>query len=176
MKILFFLILMLNSCNILSAQENLLFYLQPYCGQSYGGKVVFPADDQDPFAGKKLVIHFEFCDPQEIRVPFTVGEDRSRTWILTKTNEGLLLKHDHRHEDGTPDEVTLYGGFDRQMNNPRIAVFSADDYTAALIPAAANNEWTIALQKGDQKLSYILKRDGTLRFQADFDLIHPLRE
>jgi hypothetical protein len=24
--------------------------------------------------------------------------------------EGLQLKHDHRHEDGTPDEVTMYGG------------------------------------------------------------------
>ena len=40
-----------------------------------------------------------------------VGEDRSRTWIVSVLSDGRLrLKHDHRHEDGEPDAITMYGG------------------------------------------------------------------
>ena len=53
---------------------------------------------------------FRSCDLAEIRIPFHVGEDRSRTWVMTPTSVGLRLKHDHRHEDGSEDEVTQYGG------------------------------------------------------------------
>lgn len=35
--------------------------------------------------------------------------DRSRTSVLTRTGEGLLREHDHRHEDGSPGAITRYG-------------------------------------------------------------------
>jgi hypothetical protein len=38
------------------------------------------------------------------------AEDRSRTWVITRTATGLRLKHDYRHTDGTPDALTMYGG------------------------------------------------------------------
>ena len=144
------------------------------CGNSYAGKVIFPADGKDPFAGQPLTMHVASCSDTTIRIPFHVGEDRSRTWVLRKTDEGLQLKHDHRHEDGTPDEITMYGGMALATENKMEQRFPADAHTAKLIPAAATNEWTLALSPDGKTFSYILKRDSQLRFRADFDLTKPL--
>ncbi|GAB3194259.1 hypothetical protein GCM10027293_02090 [Pontibacter aydingkolensis] len=145
-----------------------------HCGKSYAGKVIFPADGKDPFAGKPLTMHVASCSDTTIRIPFHVGEDKSRTWVLRKTEEGLQLKHDHRHEDGTPDEITMYGGIALASDDKMEQRFPADAHTAQLIPAAATNEWTLALSPDGKTFSYILKRDNQLRFRADFDLTKPL--
>jgi hypothetical protein len=149
--------------------EEFLKNLKSHCGKSYEGKVIFPEGNSDPFAGKKLLITFQNCTDKEIRIPFEVGEDKSRTWIVTPTKDGMLLKHDHRHEDGTPDEITMYGGESIQ-GSALEQTFPADAYTANLIPQAAKNEWTLRFSADKKVLSYILKRDGALRFQADFNL------
>jgi len=156
------------------AQHPFLQNLQSFGGQSFEGKVVFPKDEKDPFYGKKLVIYFAKCEANEARIPFYVGEDKSRTWILTNDSSGLLLKHDHRHKDGTPDSVTLYGGYASTSQRGWIQFFPADDYTAKLIPAAATNEWCMLLSEDRKTFSYILHRNGEPRFRADFDLSKPL--
>jgi hypothetical protein len=155
-------------------QQSFYKSLGELCGKSYSGKVIFPADGTDPFAGKALVMHVQTCSDTTIRIPFTVGEDRSRTWVISKQPAGLQLKHDHRHEDGTPDDVTLYGGMALATDNKLEQRFPADAYTAQLLPAAATNEWTLALSPDGKTFSYILKRDNKLRFRADFDLTQPL--
>lgn len=148
--------------------------LSAYCGNAYGGKVIFPADGTDPFAGEELVMHVQSCSDSLVMIPFTVGEDKSRTWVIRKTPEGLQLKHDHRHEDGTPDEVTMYGGTSTSSDDNLTQQFPADAHTAQLIPAAATNEWTLAISPDGKTFSYILKRDNKMRFQADFNLTEPL--
>jgi hypothetical protein len=85
--------------------------LKKMCGQQFEGETTFPLDVDHPMAGKKLVMSVASCGKQELRIPFQVGEDKSRTWILTLTEKGLLFKHDHRHADGTPDKITMYGGW-----------------------------------------------------------------
>jgi len=50
------------------------------------------------------VLLFVDCSDKEIRIPFRVGEDKSRTWILSLDDRGLLFRHDHRHADGTPEK------------------------------------------------------------------------
>lgn len=169
------LILLSFLCSIdLLAQHSFLEQLKPFCGMRYQGRVVFPEGDKDPFSGKDLIIYFSNCGEEEVRIPFKVGDDASRTWVLTRDKKGLLLKHDHRHEDGTPDEITQYGGYASANGTALIQHFPADAFTAKLIPAAAINEWTLALSEDRKTLSYILKRDGALRFRADFDLSKPL--
>lgn len=148
--------------------------LSKLCGQSFKGKAVFPADGKDPFAGKELTMHVRECSDNVIRIPFHVGEDKSRTWVISKMEEGLQLKHDHRHEDGTPDEVTMYGGIAIDTQDASTMRFPADAFTAELIPAAATNEWSLVLSPDGKTFSYILKRDNQLRFQADFDLTQPI--
>jgi hypothetical protein len=144
--------------------------LSPYCGGTYQGVVVFPEGDRNPFPGQTLTMHISSCEPAEMRIPFHVGEDKSRTWVLTVDEQGLLLKHDHRHEDGTPDEITMYGGYANDKGDAFRQFFPADAHTAELIPAAATNEWTMQVDKDKKVFSYILSRDGQLRFRADFTL------
>jgi len=171
----YFLSFLLTAFGLTSeAQHPFLQNLQSFGGQSFEGKVVFPKDEKDPFYGKKLVIYFAKCEANEARIPFYVGEDKSRTWILTNDSSGLLLKHDHRHKDGTPDSVTLYGGYASTSQRGWIQFFPADDYTAKLIPAAATNEWCMLLSEDRKTFSYILHRNGEPRFRADFDLSKPL--
>jgi hypothetical protein len=159
---------------VTATQQAFFTELSKLCGKSFRGVAVFPADGKDPFAGKELTMHVQECSDKIIRIPFHVGEDKSRTWVFSQMEEGLQLKHDHRHEDGTPDEVTMYGGIAMDTNDASTMRFPADAHTAQLIPAASTNEWNIVLSPDGRTFSYILKRDNQLRFQADFDLTQPL--
>ena len=119
-------------------------------------------------------MHVRECFDNEIRVPFHVGEDRSRTWIFTRTADGLRLKHDHRHEDGSEDEVTQYGGDTADQGNAMLQEFRADAFTAGLIPEAATNVWTVEIHPGHM-YAYALRREGTdRRVRVEFDLMNPV--
>jgi len=155
-------------------QKAFLKNISALCGQTFEGVVVFPAEPAPPFKDARLLMLVQQCGPKEWRIPFWVGEDKSRTWILTPIGEGLLFKHDHRHEDGTPDEVTNYGGLADALGSARQQNFPADAFTVGLIPAAATNVWRLRLSEDGKVFSYILERDGKPRFQADFDLSKPV--
>ncbi len=107
----------------------------------------------------------------EIRIPFRVGEDKSRTWILSLDDRGLLFKHDHRHADGTPDKVTMYGGWAAPEGTAHRQQFPADSDTRKLIPEAATNVWVIEMDKEKQQLVYYLERHNEPRYRAVFKLI-----
>lgn len=140
--------------------------LNALCGTTFQGYSTFPDDPEHDFYGKLLVAEIASCSDEKIRIPFTVGEDTSRTWIITKNADNLTLKHDHRHSDGTPDEVTNYGGTTTTLGSEYSQAFPADVFTAELIPAAATNVWTITLSKDGQSLIYFLTRNGQPRFKA----------
>lgn len=119
-------------------------------------------------------MHVRSCDPAEIRIPFHVGADRSRTWVVTPTATGLLLKHDHRHEDGSEDEITQYGGEAIGRGTDTTQDFAADAFTAELVPTAATNVWTVEVLPGE-RFVYALRREGSdRRFRAEFDLSAPI--
>jgi hypothetical protein len=140
------------------------------CGQHFEGATEFPLDEPGhPLAGKKLIISIEQCSDSEIRIPLQAGEDKSRTWILTLRAGRLLLKHDHRHPDGTPDKVTMYGGWAAEGDANRQR-FPADSETAKLIPEAATNIWTLEIDPAKEQLIYALERHGQPRYKAVFRL------
>ena len=138
------------------------------CGQRLEGATEFPMDEPGhPLAGKKLIISIEQCSDDEIRIPLQAGEDKSRTWILTLREGRLLLKHDHRHSDGTPDKVTMYGGWAVEGDATRQR-FAADSETATLIPEAATNVWTLEIDGVKEQFIYALERHGQPRYKAVF--------
>jgi len=146
--------------------------LQSLCGESFGGTVVrdTPANPDSPYAGVDLIMHVRECSPDEIRIPFHVGEDRSRTWVVTRLAEGFRLKHHHLHEDGSPDAVHLYGGDTAGSGSDEWQEFPADPFTAELVPVAATNVWTVEVIPGEL-FAYGLRREGTDRaFRVEFDL------
>jgi hypothetical protein len=144
------------------------------CGGAYPGEVLEAPPGDTTFAGHELVMHVRHCGLDEIHIPFHVGEDRSRTWVLTRTGSGLRLKHDHRHRDGTEDEITQYGGDTAMRGTASRQEFPADAHTAALIPAARTNVWTVEVIP-DEAFVYALRREGTdRRFRIRFDLTRPV--
>lgn len=147
-------------------QDAFFARLSSLCGATFEGASVFPQDAADAFAGKKLVAHVASCKADEIRIPFAVGADKSRTWIIER-KAALTLKHDHRHEDGTPDAVTMYGGAANDSGSGDAQSFMADAHTAKLIPAALTNVWTISLSPDGRTLTYYLERDAKPRFKAE---------
>ena len=148
--------------------------LQRLCGNAYEGTLVQSSPADSAFAASRMVMHVRQCSAREVRIPFHVGENRSRTWIVTRTESGLRLKHDHRHEDGTEDEITQYGGDTRTAGTAAMQEFYADAHTASLIPAAATNVWTIEVVPGE-RFAYALRREGTeRRFRVEFDLTRPV--
>ena len=115
-------------------------------------------------------MHVKSCEENCTRVPFFVGEDRSRTWVFTKEAGGILLKHDHRHKDGTPDKVTMYGGMTSNSGSSTMQVFPADQETVDLLPRAISNVWWVELVDG-VSFSYNLRRVDTDRVVSiRFDL------
>lgn len=166
-----FLFIALIFCSTLSAQPSQDFWssLEKICGKAYEGKVL-EAPEDDEFRTQRLVMHVRSCQEGEIRIPFFAGEDRSRTWVFTMEDEIVTLKHDHRHKDGSEDEVTQYGGTASNHGVSTIQTFPADEFTADLIPAAASNVWWIEIEEG-KSFTYNLRRLGTDRyFSIQFDL------
>ena len=144
--------------------------LQKLCGKAYAGALVSAPENDADFKGKELVMHVRACEKNRVRIPFFVGEDKSRTWVLTRKKDNLLLKHDHRHADGTPDKITMYGGWTTNGGMPTRQMFPADQQTVDILPAAATNVWWIELVPGES-YTYNLRRMGTERFfSIKFDL------
>ena len=157
--------------------------LQPLCGKAYAGRITAnrPASTTpDPFEGKALVMHVRGCDAptREIRIPFHVGDDRSRTWVLTRTATGLRLKHDHRHQDGQPDAVTMYGGDTGDAGTAQRQAFPVDAESVAMfkregLNASLNNTWAMELVPA-KTFVYELSRPNGRLFRVEFDLTTPV--
>lgn len=155
--------------------------LQKFCGKAFAGSIVADTSNSPDFAGKALVMHVRSCEKDRIRIPFFVGENRSRTWVLTRKGGRITLKHDHRHEDGKPDAVTMYGGTTNNSGEPTRQFFPADEETAKVVPppagrapSAAGNIWWIELVPGES-FTYNLRRIGSDRlFTVKFDITKPV--
>ena len=151
--------------------------IKQHCGKAFAGKVTIDNAEGDAFANKKLVMHVRKCTDSQLQVPFHVGDDASRTWIITKTGSGLSLKHDHRHKDGSSDVSTMYGGHTVDAGWAEIQSFPADQYSKELfvkqgIPQSNGNIWQMFVYP--TKFTYRLIRDGR-EFRVDFDLTKPIK-
>lgn len=142
-----------------------------HCGKAFEGKVVVDNDPSPAFANK-LVMHVRSCSDTQLQIPFHVGDDASRTWIITKTGSGLSLKHDHRKKDGSDDPSTMYGGHTIDAGYDNMQSFPADAYSKLLfvnsgIAQSVGNTWQMFVY--DNTFSYRLIRQGR-EFRVEFDL------
>lgn len=150
--------------------------IKAHCGKAYEGKVTVDNQGPSSFSDARLVMHVRKCSDTELQVPFHVGKDASRTWIITKTGSGLSLKHDHRHEDGSDDVSTMYGGHTLDAGYNSVQSFPADEYSKQLfiqqgIPQSVGNTWQMYIYP--EQFTYRLVREGR-EFRVDFDLTKPV--
>lgn len=152
--------------------------MQTLCGQAYAGEMVRYDEEMDAgWLNREVIIHGRECTPTEIRIPLHVGENRSRTWVLTRTDDGIRLKHDHRHPDGTEEESTQYGGHTVDAGTEYRQEFPAGEYSRALFeaqdhPDGVHNVWVMEIHPGE-RFTYNLTRFNR-DFRADFDLTAPV--
>ncbi len=161
-----------------SIQSHDLFFdnLSKHCGKAFAGKLVAGGTANDSFSTNQLIMHVRSCKKNELQIPFHVGQDASRTWLISKTGSGLSLKHDHRHKDGSSDKSTMYGGHTIDPGWPQAQSFPADHYSKELfvksgIPQSIGNTWHMYIYP--EKFSYRLTREGK-EFRVDFDLTKPI--
>ena len=152
--------------------------LSALCGQAFEGRVVSPPTEADTdMASQRLVMHVRDCSPDMIRIPFHVGENRSRTWVITRTATGLRLKHDHRHEDGSEDVLTQYGGDTVGEGTARRQEFPVDQFSKDLFnrnnaAVSTTNVWAMEVEP-EQMFAYELRRPSRF-FRVEFDLTRPV--
>jgi hypothetical protein len=179
-------IAILSSCTTLPAddpQQAFFARLSALCGQAFDGRIASPPVDADrDFAGRRLTMHVRDCSASEIRIPFRVGDDRSRTWVIRRPAGGprgaapLTLSHDHRHGDGSEDRLSRYGGAAIATGTSGRQEFPADEFSRTLfarenIPQSATNVWALEVRPGAM-FAYELRRPGRF-FRVEFDLAHP---
>lgn len=162
---------------LVSVPEQDAFFesIRQHCGKAFAGKIV--SDNLGgTFDGERLVMHVRKCTETELQIPFHVGDDASRTWIVTKTGSGLMLKHDHRNKDGSYHVSTMYGGHTRDSGWEQVQSFPADAYSKNLFidsgrTASIDNIWQMMIYP--DRFSYRLIRFAR-EFHVDFDLTKPI--
>jgi hypothetical protein len=138
--------------------------LTTLCGTSGQGKLIVgdPVLDKD-FASNPLTMGPVACAADKVEIPFAVGADASRTWIITRTASGLRLKHRHLH-DGKEEALSQYGGDTVGVGAADRQEFPADAFSKDLFlkrnrAASVANIWALDVT-AHQRLAYELKRPG----------------
>lgn len=161
-----------------ASTEQVAFFnhIAAHCGKAFEGVVTAGNGADSAFSGKKLVMHVRECSDNELKVPFHVGDDHSRTWVITKTDTGLRLKHDHRHQDGSEDKVTMYGGDtidsgSAHLQSFPVDQFSIDNFKQNGLSQSVTNVWHMGIS--DTRFMYRLTR-ANRDFKVEFDLTKPV--
>lgn len=165
------------------AQDAFFAALTARCGQAYAGKLASDQEADADMRGKAMVMHIRSCTPDRIEIPFHIDGvgpdgawDRSRTWIITRTTTGLRLKHDHRHADGSKDELTMYGGDTRDAGTATRQTFPVDAESIAMFTRTGRsvsntNIWSV--ETTADAFTYGLSREGR-DFRVTFDYRQPV--
>ncbi|MBL4853802.1 MAG: hypothetical protein JKY25_06135 [Robiginitomaculum sp.] len=145
--------------------------LRQHCGKAYAGKLVSnDAADQD-MKDLPMVMQVN-CTADAIRIPFSVGDNRSRTWVFIKIETGLRLKHQHNHEDGSEDVVSQYGGDTVGTGAASRQEFPVDAFSIALflkegLDVSISNVWAVEITP--TVYAYELNRENR-HFRVEFNL------
>jgi hypothetical protein len=159
-------------------QDGFMARLNALCGQRFVGRVVTDDAADADFARSRLVMHVRDCSADEVRIPFQVGDDASRTWVIRRNpHGGLTLKHDHRDPEGRPDGLHWYGGDTVAAGTAGRQEFPVDGFSIALFNAAdatvsTTNVWAVEVRPG-QTFAYELRRPNRY-FRVEFDLDAPI--
>lgn len=159
-------------------QDAFLARLNALCGQSFEGRVVTDDPADADFRNNRLVMQVRDCAPDEVGIPFDVGADRSRRWVVTRTPAGLRLKHDHRDEAGEIHGYHMYGGDTAGPGSAARQEFPVDAESIAQFRAggaevSTTNVWAMEVHPG-RMFAYELRRPEGRFMRVEFDLTRPV--
>ncbi len=161
-------------------QDAFMARLNALCGQRFEGRVTTEDPADADFRASQLVMHVRDCSAKEVGIPFAVGQDRSRRWIVTRTADGLRLKHDHRDEQGVIHGYHMYGGDTAGAGTASRQEFPVDQdsieqFIAGGAQVSTTNVWAMEVHPG-RMFAYELRRPGGRFLRVEFDLTRPVAE
>ena len=181
--------------------------LSSHCGKAYAGEIVSEDERDADWQGREMVAHWALCDEGLVAVAFHMedpdrpdGWDRSRTWVVSRmrtiTNTttddetvstqrtSLRLKHDHRHDDGSEDAVTQYGGDTADSGSASAQDFPVDQESIDMfeeqgLDASLTNVWRIEVTPADSEEPHFVyqltrRNDPSRQFRVRFDASQPV--
>lgn len=161
-----------------SVYDVFLDKLRHHCGNAYEGRLTLePPGDTMLDGNELLLVHFRECEENQIKLPFHIENldgswNRSRTWIFTRTETGLDIRHDHRKPDGSEDDFTMYGGPTHGVPAENVMEFISHERTEE---TGQYRGWRIIIEP-DHRYVYGTFRDGEWSWRVDFDLTKPVDE
>lgn len=148
--------------------------IKAMCGQVFGGRTVLAPEGDEVFEPARLYFIVEECTDNELRIPFVVGEDASRTWILRLGDDGLSFIHEHLRSDGTEYEGSGFGGHANTNTEGSATFQSFEDYwTTEDTPAAEYRVWRLRIDRERDLFVYYLDRGGEPAYRLVFYLGPP---
>jgi hypothetical protein len=150
--------------------------IQEHCGNAYQGILADATPYYEPFEAGQIIIHVRDCTDTLTHISLHIDDDHSRNLLLTKVDGTLRLKHDHRYEDGTEEEITQYGGDAPAPGLETRQIFEADEHTTEILPDRFDNFWFIDIMD-EETLAYGVhwpKHGHSIRLE--FDISTPVDE
>lgn len=140
------------------------------CGHAYRGQIatagaVEPTDTA--LARGPLVLDVRACTPTAIHGAFDVGDDRSRTWVLMRSADGLRLDQERRRPDGSVEPGNLMTAETRDSGTVGRQEFFFD--AATPLARQAERAWSIDIEP-PRTIAFALPRRGRSPLQLQFDL------
>jgi hypothetical protein len=156
----------------LEARQAFFEHMRGFCGQTFGGRTIYAEEGDTTFEPARLYFIVEECSDDELRIPFIVGDDASRTWVLRMGEEGLTFFHEHLRPDGTEYETSGFGGHASDEGSPtfqHFPDFRANDET----PAEEHRIWRLRIDREHDLFVYYLDRGGQPAYRLVFHLGPP---
>ncbi len=156
----------------LAEQRAFFENMREMCGQTFGGRTIYAEEGDRTFEPARLYFTVEECGEDELRIPFIVGGDDSRTWILRMREEGLTFFHEHVREDGTEYETSGFGGHATRDGTATFQSFP-DFWETEETPAAERRVWRLRIDREHDLFVYYLDRGGRPAYRLAFHLGPP---
>jgi hypothetical protein len=146
--------------------------MREMCGQVFGGRTIFAEEGDETFEPARLYFIVEECSEDELRIPFIVGGDDSRTWILRMDEDRLTFSHEHLRPDGTEHETSGFGGHASDDGSATFQHFP-DYWTTEETPEEARRVWRLRIDREHDLFVYYLDRGGQPAYRLVFHLGEP---
>jgi hypothetical protein len=146
--------------------------MREMCGQTFGGRTIYAEETDETFEPARLYFVVQECGEDELRIPFVVGGDASRTWILRMGDEGLSFIHEHVRDDGTEYDTSGFGGHASDDGSATFQHFP-DFWTTDETPAAERRVWRLRIDREHDLFVYYLDRGGRPAYRLVFHLGPP---
>ena len=167
----------LTGCNSIvktsAPADGFITSLQQLCGKTFSGRLVTSDPADRDIAGQHLSVGMVGCTHDGVIIPFSVGDNHSRNWHISRNKSGVQLKHVHRHDNGSEDKLSGYGGTTIGAGTSTRQEFPADQYSKDLfltnkLSQSVENIWAVEIVSG-KKFAYELRRTNRF-FRVEFDL------